>query len=59
MVTFKVNNMTCNHCVGAITDAVKSIDPGAQLRVDLASHRVHIDPVAVTADVLKDAIEVA
>jgi len=59
MVTFEVNDMTCGHCVGAITKAVAFVDPGAKVQIDLASHRVQIEPTASTADVLSDAIRVA
>jgi copper chaperone len=57
MITFEVNDMTCGHCVGAITEAVASVDPGATVHVDLASHRVEIEPAASSADVLSGAIE--
>jgi len=60
MVTFEVNDMTCGHCAGAITKAVAFVDPGAKVQVDLASHRVQIEPTAASsADVLSDAIKVA
>lgn len=59
MVTFEVNDMTCGHCVSAITKAVAFVDPGAKVDVDLAAHRVEIEPVASTAPVLGDAIETA
>jgi copper chaperone len=59
MVTFEVNDMTCGHCIGAITKAVALVDPGANVRVDLASHRVQIEPAASSASVLSDAIKEA
>jgi len=59
MVTFEVNDMTCGHCVNAITKAVAFIDPGAKVQVDLASHRVQIEPTASTVAVLGDAIKTA
>jgi copper chaperone len=59
MVTFQVNDMTCGHCIGAITKAVAFVDPGAKVQVDLASHRVQIEPTASTAAALSDAIKVA
>jgi copper chaperone len=59
MVTFEVNDMTCGHCVGAITKAVTYVDPGAKVQVDLASHRVQIEPSASGAEVLRDAIRKA
>lgn len=42
MITFRVDDMTCGHCVGAITKAVQQVDPAADLQIDLASHRVEI-----------------
>ena len=59
MITFEVKDMTCGHCVGAITKAVASVDPGAKMQIDLASHRVQIEPAASSAAVLSDAIEEA
>ena len=59
MVTFEVNDMTCGHCIGAITKAVAFVDPSAQVHVDLASHRVQIDSTTSNEDVLSDAIKVA
>lgn len=59
MVTFEVNDMTCGHCVSAITKAVAFVDPGAKVQIDLASHRVQIEPATSSADALSDAIKVA
>ena len=33
---FKVENMSCQHCVSAITRALQALDPAAQVCVDLA-----------------------
>ena len=35
--------MTCGHCERAVTNAVKSVDPQASVKVDLASGKVEID----------------
>ena len=59
MVTFEVNDMTCGHCISTITKAVALVDPGALVQVDLASHRVQIEPTAASAEILSDAIQVA
>ena len=59
MVTFEVNDMSCGHCVSAITKAVAFVDPGAKVQVDLVSHRVQIEPTASTVAVLGDAIKTA
>ncbi len=42
MIAFEVKDMTCGHCVGAITAAVKAVDGSAEVQVDLATHRVQI-----------------
>lgn len=53
---FDVPDMSCGHCVGAITQALKAADPAAKVQVDLASHRVQVDNHQVSAQVLADAI---
>ncbi len=53
MPLFKVEDMSCAHCVGAIENAVKALDAGATVRSDLASKTVDVssqaDPTAVLA----------
>ena len=46
MLTFEVKDMTCGHCVSTITKAVEAADPGARVQIDLAAHRVQIQPVS-------------
>jgi copper chaperone len=57
MITFEVNDMTCGHCVSAITQAVKRADAGARIAIDLATKRVDIEAVAADEAALKAAIE--
>ena len=59
MPSFQVDDMTCNHCVRAITQAVQGADPAAQVQVDLGSHRVVIGSSAVGVLALQQAIEQA
>jgi copper chaperone len=59
MTTFEVKDMSCGHCVGAITKAVKAVDQGATLQIDLATHRVSIDSTAADAAALSEAIKEA
>ena len=42
MRAFKVEDMSCGHCVAAITGAVKAVDPAAEVKVDLASGKVEV-----------------
>ncbi len=57
MITFEVNDMTCGHCVNAITKALKAIDNDAQVQIDLTTHRVHVRPVSAGAQELAEAIK--
>jgi len=43
MIELKVNDMTCGHCVGRVTQAVKDIDGAAQVDINLERKSVHID----------------
>ena len=43
MLEFDVQQMTCNHCVRAVTEAVHSTDPQAKIEVDLATHKVRVE----------------
>ena len=41
--SFTVTGMTCGHCEKAVTQALRSIDPQAQVRTDRAHDRVEVD----------------
>lgn len=43
MQRFHVQGMTCGHCVRAITQALQSSDPAADVQVDLASGEVRVE----------------
>lgn len=58
MIELEVQGMTCDHCVQAVTQAVKSVDPGADVRVDLAGGRVRVDGQG-TVEALSQAIRTA
>jgi copper chaperone len=40
--TFQVQGMTCGHCARAVTQAVKSVDPQAEVKVDLPTGKVEV-----------------
>ncbi len=56
MIVFNVNDMTCGHCVGAVTKAVKAVEPTATVSVDLGAKRVEITAPQADAQALKAAI---
>jgi len=43
MIELRVDGMTCDHCVSAVTRAVKAADPEADVRVDLETKRVRVE----------------
>jgi copper chaperone len=49
MQVFKVQGMSCGHCVKAITQALQAQDPAASVRIDLAAKEVGVES-ALTAD---------
>jgi copper chaperone len=53
MMSFLVPDMSCGHCVGSITRAIHTVDPGAEVTVDLGQHLVMISHGGV--DVEADA----
>lgn len=61
--TFQVQGMSCGHCVGAVTQAVKSVDPQAEVKVDLATGKVEVqtqkDAAAITRAIEEEGYKVA
>jgi len=51
--TFSVTGMTCSHCERAVTQAVKSVDPGAEVKVDLAGGKVEVQSAQPRAAIAK------
>ncbi|RJX30929.1 MAG: copper chaperone [Oxalobacter sp.] len=43
MLTFDIQDMSCGHCAGSITKAIKTIDPQADVNIDLAHKKVTIE----------------
>ena len=39
---FRVENMSCSHCVRAVTNAIRELDPQARVDVDLAAGIVQV-----------------
>ena len=47
--TFTVPDMTCGHCEKTIRNALNEALPGAEVIIDLSSHKVVVDGDADTA----------
>ena len=39
---YEVTGMTCGHCERAVTQAVKQVDPQAEVKIDRASGKVEV-----------------
>jgi copper chaperone len=58
MERFELPDMTCGHCVRAVTAAVQAVDAAARVEADLATHVLAVDsraPRAALAAALVDA----
>lgn len=56
MLTYRVDDMTCDHCASAISKAVRAVDAGAKVQVNLAQHLVTVEPTEANAAELAEAI---
>ena len=56
MIAFQVCDMTSARRAGAVTKALKAVDHGAQVRVDMATLTVEIEESNANARELSDAI---
>jgi copper chaperone len=57
MLTFEVKDMTCGHCVSAITKALKEVDQTAQVQVNLADKQVQIEAAHADLKTLMTAMQ--
>ncbi len=61
--TFQVQGMSCGHCANAVTQAVRAIDPQAEVKVDLASGQVDVqsaqDHAAIARAIEEEGYRVA
>ncbi len=55
MLDLTIPDMTCGGCARGVTQAVKSIDPGAEVKIDLDTRKVQVTTSASAAAV-KSAI---
>jgi len=60
---FQVQGMSCGHCASAVTQAVRSVDPQAEVRVDLPTGKVEVrsgqDHAAIARAIEEEGYKVA
>ncbi|MDB5815154.1 MAG: hypothetical protein JWN23_2271 [Rhodocyclales bacterium] len=52
MLEFRVEDMSCAHCVDSITQAVKAADPNAAVEIDLPAHIVRVESELAGEDIV-------
>jgi copper chaperone len=57
MFEFQIPAMTCGHCVKAVTEAVKAVDPAADVQIDLARHHVQVQTVVQREQVVAKLVQ--
>ncbi len=55
MQLFDVTGMTCGHCVRAVTEAVRQVDPAATVQVDLKAGQARVESTTPVGK-LEDAV---
>jgi len=56
MSEFTLPDMSCGHCVAAITAALAALDPQAKLSFDLPAHRLQVEGGAHSEAALSQAL---
>lgn len=57
--TMLVEGMSCNHCVMAVTNALKELEGVRHVQVDLESKKVEVSGENLIDESLKEAVEEA
>jgi copper chaperone len=57
MVKLKVTGMSCNHCVGAVTKALKAVSGAEDVRVDLQKGEAMVDGTAKADALIKAVVD--
>ena len=55
MLDLTIPDMTCGGCARGVTAAIKSVDPTADLVIDVATHKVQVKTSA-SAESVKKAV---
>ena len=55
-MTMKIDGMTCGHCVGAVTRALRSVDGVEVEQVSIGEATVKYDPSATNETVIAEAV---
>ncbi|MBN1655857.1 MAG: cation transporter [Deltaproteobacteria bacterium] len=57
MVKLKVTGMSCNHCVAAVTEALRAVPEVKAVAVDLGEGEATVEGAATAAELIKAIID--
>jgi len=57
VIEFQVPALSCGHCVRAVNEAVKEVDPQARVDVDLETRKVNVESNAARAQLVEALTE--
>lgn len=57
MLDLTIPDMTCGGCARGVTAAIKAVDPAAELRIDVQTHKVQVKTSASEAAVRNAIVE--
>jgi copper chaperone len=57
MIQFSIPDMSCGHCVKAVTEAVQSVDAQAKVQVDLGTKQVKVESQAAREQLVQALVE--
>lgn len=57
MLMLKIEQMTCNHCVGLINRTIKALDPKAEIEADIANKSVRVNTSHTQKEILNALTE--
>ena len=57
MLDLTIPDMTCGGCARGVTAAIKSVDPAAELVIDVATNKVQVKTSASAESVKKAVVE--
>lgn len=51
MIKLSIPDMTCSHCVGVVTKAIKSVDGAANVSIDFGTRVVTVETSAASVEI--------
>ncbi|MCZ4093917.1 heavy-metal-associated domain-containing protein [Sinorhizobium psoraleae] len=53
MQRYKIDDMSCGHCVSTVEKAIRGIDPAAKVNADLGTREVSVETTADSSTIVQ------